>query len=152
MPTGWRVTKAKYSSQGFSGLGALLYGGRWNSKGGAVVYTSDSLPLAILEILVHLPHPRHLRDRGAAPVEIPKALIESVGRLPRGWQKNIRITQRIGDKWLTSASSPVLEVPSTLYPCGEEKPLNYLLNPRHPLFAKLEIPRSRSLDVDPRIA
>ncbi len=151
MPTGWRVTKAKYSRQGFSGLGALLYGGRWNSKGRAVVYTSDSLPLAILEILVHLRRPRHLRGQGATPVEIPTALIEPVGRLPRGWQRNIRISQRIGDKWLTSATSPVLEVPSALYRCGEELPLSYLLNPSHPLFAKLEIRRFRSLDVDPRI-
>jgi len=151
MPTGWRVTKAKYSRQGFSGLGALLYGGRWNSKGRAVVYTSDSLPLAILEVLVHLPRPRHLRDQGAAPVEIPKALIEPVSRLPRGWQRNIRVSQRIGDKWLTSATSPVLEVPSALYRCGEEQPLSYLLNPSHPLFAKLELRRFRSLDLDPRI-
>ena len=151
MPTGWRVTKAKYSREGFSGLSALLYGGRWNSKGRAVVYTSDTLPLAILEILVHLPRPRHLRGQRAAPVEIPKALIEPVGRLPRGWQRNIRISQRIGDKWLTSATSPVLEVPSALYRCGEERPLSYLLNPSHPLFAKLEIRRFRSFDVDSRI-
>ena len=151
MPTGWRVTKVKYSRQGFSGLGALLYGGRWNSKGRAVVYTSDSLPLAILENLAHLPRPRCLRDQSVAPVEIAKALIEPVGRLPRGWQRNIRISQRIGDKWLTSATAPVLEVPSALYRCAEEQPLSYLLNPSHPLFAKLEIRRFRSLDVDPRI-
>ena len=151
MPTGWRVTKAKYTRQGFRGLGALLYGGRWNSKGRAVVYVSDSLPLAILEILVHLPRPRHLRGQRAASVEIPKALIEPVVRLPRGWQKNIRVSQRIGDEWLTSAASPVLEVPSALYRCGEVQPLSYLLNPTHPLFAKLEMRPFRSLDVDPRI-
>ena len=152
MPTVWRVTKAKYTRQGFSGLGAHLYGGRWSSKGRPVVYTSETLALAILEILVHLPHPRHLRDHDAASADVPEALVEPVGRLPRGWQTNLRATQRIGDQWLESESTPVLEVPSAVYRCGDERPRNYLLNPSHPAFGGLKVHPFRKLEVDPRIS
>ena len=39
-----------------SGKGAALYGGRWNSVGIEVVYTSSHISLAILEILVRQAH------------------------------------------------------------------------------------------------
>jgi RES domain-containing protein len=38
----------------FDGEGARLEGGRWNSPGTPIVYTSDSAALAALEMLVHL--------------------------------------------------------------------------------------------------
>ena len=50
----WRIVKARYAAQAFTGEGARTYGGRWNSPGGAVVYVSGSLALATLELLVHL--------------------------------------------------------------------------------------------------
>ena len=51
----YRVVKEKYLDSAFDGEGARLYGGRWNSKGVPVVYTSDSLALCSLELFVHLP-------------------------------------------------------------------------------------------------
>ena len=50
----WRITRKPFLAQALEGLGAKRYGGRWNSKGFAVVYTSESLELAVLEALVHL--------------------------------------------------------------------------------------------------
>lgn len=52
--TAWRIYKRKHSSTAFSGEGARLHGGRFNSKGVAVVYTSATVSLASLEMLVHL--------------------------------------------------------------------------------------------------
>ena len=38
MKTVWRITTERFAQTAFSGEGARRYGGRWNSKGHAVVY------------------------------------------------------------------------------------------------------------------
>jgi RES domain-containing protein len=50
----YRILKRKFVGSAFSGEGARLYGGRWNSTGIAVVYTSSAISLAILEWRAHL--------------------------------------------------------------------------------------------------
>lgn len=151
MITAWRITKAQFTREAFSGVGAQRYGGRWNSKGVAVVYTSDSLALAILEVVVHLPRPKHLKGQRAAAVQIKDTLVGTAGRLPRDWKTNMRATQRIGDEWIRRATYPILAVPSVLYDCSGEKPINYLMNPNHSDFDELQIGRFAGLQVDPRI-
>jgi len=49
----WRLTTKKNESEAFNGIGASKYGGRWNSKGNKVIYSSESISLALLENLVH---------------------------------------------------------------------------------------------------
>ena len=52
----WRIDKAKRSAaSSFSGDGARLVAGRWNSKGRVVVYAASSLSLAALEKFVQNP-------------------------------------------------------------------------------------------------
>ena len=48
----YRITNQKYSHD-ISGTGAKTFGGRWNSKGMAMLYTSQHISLALLEMLVH---------------------------------------------------------------------------------------------------
>ena len=55
MASAWRLTKTKLLSGAWDGQGAKKSGGRWNSVGIAVVYTSSTLSLALVEVLVHLP-------------------------------------------------------------------------------------------------
>lgn len=50
----WRIISAEYKNDAFSGEGARINGGRWNSKGVSVVYTAGSLSLALIEMLVNL--------------------------------------------------------------------------------------------------
>src|SRR4051812_18031854 len=50
---GWRIVKEKHARTAFSGEGARIFGGRWNSPGISIVYCSEHLSLAALEILVH---------------------------------------------------------------------------------------------------
>src|SRR5436305_6165167 len=60
--TSWRIVKAKHAVGAFNGEGARVAGGRWNSPGVAMVYTSESAALAALELLVHLGRSRSLAD------------------------------------------------------------------------------------------
>src|SRR3990172_1776005 len=52
--TAWRIVKARHAANAFGGEGARVEGGRWNSPGTPVVYTSQSAALAALELLVLL--------------------------------------------------------------------------------------------------
>src|SRR2546422_11361108 len=51
---GWRIAKRKHARAAFSGEGARLFGGRWNSPGTAMVYTAQSQSLAALEMIAQL--------------------------------------------------------------------------------------------------
>ena len=62
MTHSWRLVHARYVVHAFDGEGARLYGGRWNSPGRPAVYTSGSLALAALEVLVHLKSRQELNN------------------------------------------------------------------------------------------
>lgn len=50
----YRLAKEKFRND-LSGRGAEITGGRWNNKGTALVYTSDSRALCTAEIAVRTP-------------------------------------------------------------------------------------------------
>jgi RES domain-containing protein len=135
----WRITKRRHAKTAFSGAGAKRYGGRWNSPGTSVVYTSETQSLAILEILVHVQAPELLQQYVLIRVEIEDSLVEKVeaNRLPRNWQAEPGPVQlrNIGDDWVQNGVSVALRVPSALVPAGS----NFLLNPAHANFQRLII-------------
>jgi RES domain-containing protein len=147
----WRIVLRRFVKSAFTGEGARLFGGRWNSSGRLVVYTAQSQALAALEILVHLDSEKLLRHYLAIPVTIPPQLIErlSPSSLPRNWRvyPAPRSTRAIGDAWLARASSPVLQVPSVVIPAES----NFLLNPTHPHFLKLRFGKPVPFLFDPRL-
>ncbi len=148
----FRLCKTKFLATAFSGEGARLNGGRWNSPGLAVVYTSSSLSLATLEVLVHLEDPEAFaRLFSWAPLEIPADCMERVDPniLAPGWRddETNSTSQSVGDRWLRSITTAVLEVPSVVTP-GE---WNYLLNPAHPRFPEIRIGEARRFQPDPRL-
>lgn len=144
----WRIVKAKHAATAFSGEGARLYGGRWNSPGVSLVYTSSTQALAALESLVHL-NPPVLFAYAAIPLEFEAGLVEKVTALPPGWAHSPAppTTRALGDLWAREARSAVLELPSAIIP-GES---NYLLNPAHPGFKKIAIGRPVPFSFDPRL-
>ena len=145
----WRLCRAGHAA--LDGEGAFLYGGRWNSPGTRLVYTSRHLSLAILEILVHT-GPDTLPD-GLIKLEI--SIPEDIRRearaasdLPARWrQDTIRDTQSVGDRWVAVARSAALLLPSAIVP--EEE--NVLINPRHADAGRIAVLSQAPLRLDPRL-
>lgn len=148
----WRITKQKHAKPAFSGEGARLFGGRWNSPGTAVVYTAQSQSLAVLEMLVHLDSPELLKKYLLFEVMIDPSCVRELdlSSLPRNWKANPAPAkvQAMGDDWVAGGSSAVLRVPSTLVP-GES---TFLLNPHHPDFRNLRIGKPLPFQFDPRFS
>ena len=48
----WRITARKFADTAFNGVGASLFGGRWNPKGTPLVYCTGSASLAAWEFFV----------------------------------------------------------------------------------------------------
>jgi len=150
MREAWRILKEKYAETAFSGEGAFETGGRWNSRGTPVVYTSGSQSLAVLETLVHLNPPVPF-SYVAFRIRFDPARVEEIPRkdLPIDWRTEPppSSTQAIGDTWVREGRSAVLALPSVIIP--EE--LNYLLNPGHTDFKRLSIAKPEPFVFDPRL-
>lgn len=147
----WRLVKEKYVDSAFSGEGARQGGGRFNSPGRPVVYTSESLALAELEILVHLPTSHLLASYVAFRVRLPDETVEALDRatLPSNWRASPvpRSVQAVGDAWLHSGSSLALRVPSAVVPAED----NVLINPEHARFEEVTIEGPLDPDIDDRL-
>lgn len=150
MTEAWRIVKSKHAAGAFSGEGAARSGGRWNSRGVAVVYTSGTKSLTALENLVHLNPPVHFKYV-AIRITFDPALVEIVPpqTLPRNWRDEPPplASKRIGDTWVREGRTAVLALPSVII-SGE---LNYLLNPAHPDFKKISIGPAQRFTFDPRL-
>lgn len=146
----WRMTTARFAQTAFSGEGARLYGGRWNPKGWEVVYTAESQSLALLELMVQDDPLRahYVLIPAQLPSDLPATHIDAE-QLPDNWRTiGARdVLQGIGQEWLQSAQTAVLSVPSAVVPAER----NYLLNPRHPDFARIAIGEPQSLQTDTRL-
>ena len=109
---GWRIVKEKHASTAFSGEGARIFEGRWNSAGVRMVYCSENLALAALEILAHT-RPVTMRDKFRAfRVSWDEAImvIVDLKKLPKGWnsQPPTAASKNIGDEWIKLERSAVL--------------------------------------------
>lgn len=152
MISAFRICKTRHLATALSGEGARMSGGRWNSPGLPVVYTSSSLSLATLEVLVHLEDPELLANLFSwIPLEIPDDLVERLdpATLPPEWLSDEPgpASRSAGDGWLKSRRSAALAVPSVVTP-GE---WNFLLNPVHPDFPKIQPGPARAFRPDPRL-
>lgn len=146
----WRLCRRKNAA--FDGEGARLAGGRWNRRGTAVVYTSATLSLAVLEYFVNLPGGHAPSDLVAIPADVPDALsvssLES-GALPRGWRKYPAPEElaELGARWLEEGETAILAVPSAVVP----KERNYLLNPAHADFRRITVGKPEPFSLDIRL-
>jgi RES domain-containing protein len=147
----WRIIKSRFAAEAFSGEGARLYGGRWNTPGTAMVYTAGSVSLATLELLVHIDNTSVLPSFSICPVDFDDSLVELLdpATLPPDWNQSPPPTslRTIGDDSIFRGSSVVLRVPSAVI----ENENNYLINPAHTAFKKLVIGSMEAFKLDPRL-
>jgi RES domain-containing protein len=147
----YRLSKRKYADD-LSGKGAEVAGGRWNSKGNPMFYTSESRSLCTTEIAVHTPLGIMPVDFFLVSIEIPDDLAISeikISELPMDWRSlpHAHSTQVIGDHFLKEAKYAVMRVPSAVVQ-GDS---NYLLNPAHKDFTKIRIMGTEPFGFDERL-
>jgi RES domain-containing protein len=151
MPRAWRLIKQNHVASAFDGAGARLYGSRWSSQGLRVAFAAETLSLAVLEMLVHLQNSYPMAGYAVFTVDFPQELVEILNpnSLPQHWRRfpTPPEVQAIGDQWLRISSSVLLRVPSAIIPHEH----NFLINPTHADFSKLEIAGPVPFDIDPRI-
>lgn len=135
----FRLSRRKFSNH-LSGIGASLYGARWNPKGLEMVYTSESRALALAEIAVHLSFAIIPADYLMVTVYIPDHLTvyqPEMALLPAGWDEfpYNEEPQLFGRDFLLLKEACVMKVPSAVV----KGDYNYLINPPHPDFKRIRI-------------
>lgn len=140
----WRLTRSEFAR--LDGTGARLYGGRWNRVGLPVVYASEHLSLALIEIVVHLELPAELLPTDYAKIEIDlpdDVAYEKLERLPASASSMLEA----GNRWFEAGVVAALFVPSVIV--LEEN--NVLFNPTHRDFAKVKAQPPRRFTIDQRL-
>lgn len=146
----WRITRRAH--QALDGEGARLSGGRWNSEGVPLVYTSATLSLAALEYLAHVDVEDVPADLVALEIEVPDdttAETLSVEALPEEWNRaeGHPACVEAGDGWARAGRTLRLGVPSAVIP----HEANVLLNPKHAEAVRLRVVSARDFVFDLRL-
>jgi len=123
----YRIGKTAFIND-LEGVGAKLYGGRWNHMGIPCIYTSENRALAVLEYLVNVTIQHIPKELSIATIEIDEKQLEMplVKSLPQEWQTIPApySTKNFGTEML-KRGVPVIKIPSVVLP--EE--FNFILNP-----------------------
>lgn len=146
----FRLSKAKYARD-LSGKGAEIAGGRWNSKGIPVIYTSASRALCTTEIAVHTPLGNIPEDYHIISIRFPDASVFELpeSRLPKDWKAfpHSLNTQQLGDHFVRDNKYLVMRVPSAVV----QGDFNYVINVRHAEFSKVKITETQPFSFDERL-
>ncbi len=147
----YRLSKGKYKND-LSGKGAEMAGGRWNSKGVAMLYTCESRALCTTEIAVHTTLGFIPSDYWMVTIEFPDSvgiLIQDPKKLPKEWKSipHAHSTQVIGDQFIANKKKLVLKVPSAVV----QGDFNYLINPSHPFAQRIKIIKTELFEFDERL-
>ncbi len=147
----WRICRKRFAAEAYSGEGARLYGGRWNSKGAPVIYTSTSLALAAIETFVNLEPKLQPDDLVSIEVVLPDSVATEcldLQSLPANWHRSRgEFLRHFGDEWISGRKTVALQVPSAAVR-GE---WNVLLNPAHGDFRKVKLQKPQAFEFDLRM-
>lgn len=149
----YRIAKSEKRSKDISGVGAFNTGGRWNSPGTYMLYTSENSSLAYLENLVHFD-----------PVNIPPNLFIITIDLkitdsliytfpdklyPESWKVLDNLENKnLGDQLMFGQEYLAIKIRSAV----NAYEYNYLLNPLFPGFRDVaKVVSVEKLNVDARL-
>ncbi len=112
------------------GVGAKLFGGKWNAINEACICASENVSLAFLEKFVHAGAKEDMSNLALLEIEIPDdyTILLKVDdqKLKSRWLMDTKYTQWIGGQILEDHTRLGFLVPSILLP--NER--NYVINPR----------------------
>ena len=147
----WRLTRPQYAATALSGEGSARYPGRWNVRGVRVAYASETLSLALLEVLAHAENLDMLNQYVVLQVTLPSGNLTTLtpDELPKDWQADPppESTRRLGHAWFIRKGTLVLKVPSVLVPTEH----NFVINPEHPNLPKIAVAEPVPLPFDARV-
>lgn len=111
----YRIADKKYIDDR-EGIGAKLFGGRWNEINVPCLYTSEHISLAFLEKFIHAKGAESMKNLGLLKVEVPDDLIfeVDVNKLKRDWVNDIDYSQWLGQQILADLSVLAFKVPSPI--------------------------------------
>jgi RES domain-containing protein len=149
----YRIAKSEMRSKDISGVGAFKTGGRWNSPGTYILYTSENSSLAYLENLVHFDQVNIPPNLFIITIDL-KITDDLIYTLPdklypKSWQVVDNLKNKdLGDQLMFSQQYLAIKVRSTV----NTNEYNYLLNPLFPGFHDLaKVVSVEKLNVDARL-
>ena len=146
----YRVGKTKHADD-LSGEGAKIYGGRWNHKSIACLYTSESRALALLEYTVNINIEDIPRALSITTIDIPSDEIDSIteASLPGNWKETPApfSTKKFGTHLLRNSKKSIIKIPSSVI--TEE--YNFILNTDRIKSKDFKIVEIKDLIYDVRI-
>jgi len=145
----FRIADARHPI--FDGVGAFLFGGRWNSPGKRIIYAADSFAGAMLEMLVHTRIGRVPSSHKWIEINISRTASVEVAEASAvpGWSdEDSEAARRFGDTWFDSRRSLVLFVPSI---ATNGLSWNCLINQDHPELSQLIVSGPEAVVWDARL-
>ena len=145
----YRITATRFAAD-LSGMGGLYSAGRWHKQGTRILYASEHVSLAKLEVLANSTETPD--NVSLITLEIPAnatCLTVNVADLPSGWNQ-LPYHPALGaliDNWIAEQQYWLMRVPSIHSPAE----FNYLINPLHPEHNMLKISNVEQHIFDPRL-
>lgn len=145
----YRITSPAYAND-IQGTGCLYTSGRWHYKGTRVLYTSQYISLAKLELLAN--SPVIPKNQVLVTIGVPeKASIKEVpaSDLPANWWQFPHPTALADytESWIKEAKFWIMKVPSA----QSLTEFNYLLNPLHEQHSLAKVIKIEDIHFDKRL-
>lgn len=152
----YRIQTDSHRDTILDGIGAQLWGGRWNAKGRPMVYTATTPELGLLEYMVHL--------EGTPLADLPPLILCEIA-VPDG-SVTFLTSKELPDGWNDPHVTPAglaafaeaqfrqhgtlgLGLPSAVIPLSPSR--NVLIDPLHALREECQIVSIVTYPVDPRL-